>query len=126
MPFLMGFFPILVDPDLHPKRHGQCCGFGHERPDLPTYFLHRCLGYFEDKLIMDLHDKLGVDTALGVPTVYVYHRPLDDTVAVPCIGALMAVRSAYCRRLALRELISGRTKRCDSGEVVTPCGSGAT
>src|SRR5918992_3178928 len=78
MPFLMGFLPILADSDLHSKRHGQCCGFGHERPDLPTYFLHRGLGYFEDKLIMDLHDELGVDAALGVPTVYVYHRPLDD------------------------------------------------
>src|SRR5205823_3333769 len=33
------------------------------------------------------------------------------SAAVPCIGALMAVRSAYCRRLALRELISGRYKR---------------
>src|ERR671923_1907441 len=75
---LMGFLPILADPDLHPKRHGQCCGFGHERLDLPTYFFHRGLGYFEDKLIMDLHNELGVDTALDVPTVYADHRPLDD------------------------------------------------
>jgi hypothetical protein len=75
---LMGFLPILADSDLHPKRHGQCCGFGHEWPDLPTYFLHRGLGYLEDKLIMDLHDELGVDAALDVPTVYADHRPLDD------------------------------------------------
>ena len=27
---------------------------------------------------MDLHDELGVDAALGVPTVYADHRPLDD------------------------------------------------
>ena len=33
------------------------------------------------------------------------------SAAVPCIGALMALRSAYWRRCALRALISGRYRR---------------
>ncbi|CSC86365.1 Uncharacterised protein [Vibrio cholerae] len=33
------------------------------------------------------------------------------SAAVPCIGALIAARSAALRRIALREVISGKCKR---------------
>ena len=36
---------------------------------------------------------------------------LMTSAAVPCIGALIAVRSAYWRRAAFRDLISGRCSR---------------
>lgn len=99
----MRFVPVVADTDIHEQRHRQLRTPSISFGSASSTAASSPAGTSSTSFVMHLQDQPAGELLRVEPALHDYHRQLDEVGRVPCIGALMAARSAPWRRPALPE-----------------------
>ena len=84
---------------------------GHEPGSSRLHALDLAVGHFEHELVVHLQEQPGREALAVEPACTAIIASLMRSAAVPCIGALIAARSAAARRGPPPALMSGSHSR---------------
>ena len=108
---LVRLIPVGADADFDDERYAQFGDLRHQRRQFDAHAHEFVVRHFEHQFVVHLHDQFASQLRVD-PALHGDHRQLDEIgAAVPCIGALIAARSAPWRRPTCRADVSGSHRR---------------